>query len=164
MWVKISSTDDIGASSTLFSQKINGGIAGAPVNFALLYNYNWGANYPGNQFQLTHHYSGWENVAKSTLLTQSEVINNWVHVVGTFDFSSKTFKIYKNGVEVASGSATYNKTPKSSGLEYEIGSYWGGQTSGKVYGDYSIVNMYNRALSSSEVTINFDAVKSRFGL
>ena len=75
-----------------------------------------------------------------------------------------SFKIYKNGVEVASGSATYNKTPKSSGLEYEIGSYWGGQTAGKVYGDYSIVNMYNRALSPSEVTTNYNAVKTRFGL
>jgi hypothetical protein len=163
MWVKISSTDDIGASSTLFTQKISG-ITGNPVNFALLYNYDWGANYPGNQFQLSHHYGGWENVAKSTSLTQSEVINNWVHVVGTFDLTTKTFKIYKNGVEVASGSATYNKTPKSSGLEYEIGSHWGGQTAGKVYGDYSIVNMYNRALSPSEVNTNYNAVKTRFGL
>jgi hypothetical protein len=163
MWVKISSTDNIGASSTLFSQKISGN-PGAPVNFALMYNYDWGRSYPGNQFQLTHHYGGWEDVAKSTSLLQSEVINNWVHVVGTFDLTTKTFKIYKNGVEVASGSATQNKTPKSSGLEYEIGSYWGGQNAGKVYGDYSIVNMYNRALSPSEVTTNYNAVKSRFGL
>jgi len=33
-----------------------------------------------------------------------------------------------------------------------------------VYGDYSIVNMYNRALTPSQVTSNFDAVKLRFGL
>jgi len=33
-----------------------------------------------------------------------------------------------------------------------------------VYGDYAIVNMYNRALSLAEIGTNFNAVKSRFGL
>lgn len=33
-----------------------------------------------------------------------------------------------------------------------------------VYGDYAMVNMYNRALTASEVSTNFNAVKSRFGI
>lgn len=159
MWVKISSTDNIGAGSTLFTQKV----VSNPVNMVLTYNYDWGVGIPPNQFTASHHYSGWQNFISSSGITQSEVINNWIQIVETFDNSTKTFTIYKNGTSIASGLST-SLTPMSSGSEYEIGSYWGGRTSGRVYGDYSIVNMYNRAISSSEITTNYNAVKSRFGL
>jgi hypothetical protein len=47
-------------------------------------------------------------------------------------------------------------------LGYNIGKRW--DQSNYAYGDYAIVKLYNRDLSSSEVATNYNALKSRFGL
>jgi hypothetical protein len=68
--------------------------------------------------------------------------------------------LYRNGALV--GSNTTNITLRSTSPGYYIAHRW--DMSDGVYGDYSIVNMYNRALSLSEITTNYNAVKTRFGL
>jgi len=57
---------------------------------------------------------------------------------------------------------TIGNNPDTSNLGYNIGKRW--DMPDLVYGDYAIVNMYNRALSLAEIGTNFNAVKSRFGL
>jgi hypothetical protein len=69
-------------------------------------------------------------------------------------------KLYRNGVEL--GSSTTNVNLRATSVGYYIAHRW--DMSDGVYGDYSSVNMYSRALSAIEVTTNFNAVKSRFGL
>jgi hypothetical protein len=86
--------------------------------------------------------------------------NNWVQIISVYDGSTLT--IYRNGVSLGTSSALGISTLRQSSIGYYIAHRWD-MTDG-VYGDYSIVNMYNRALSLSEITTNYNAVKTRFGL
>ena len=85
--------------------------------------------------------------------------DKWHHVVMTYDASlgSDNWKFYHNGVnrhnkDYTEEIGTNNYTP-------HLGStsrYWNG--------NISIFNIYDRALSASEILQNYNAIKSRFGL
>jgi hypothetical protein len=88
----------------------------------------------------------------------------WTHVIGTYDNS--IIKIYKNSVL---GSTTgILATINNSNLNINIGAIYslagvqGGVANWN--GKISNTKIYNRALSQSEITQNFNATKSRFGL
>ena len=85
-------------------------------------------------------------------------LNTWVQIVATYNGS--VLKLYRNGVEL--GSSTTNINLRASSVGYYIAHRW--DMSDGVYGDYSTENMYSRALTDSEVSTNFNAVKTRFGL
>jgi len=75
----------------------------------------------------------------------------WNNVVGTFDGTTK--RIYVNNVLVASGAVTGTITANSSGNAY-VGSY--GSLAGYPFNGYiSSVQVYNRALSLSEIQQNY---------
>jgi hypothetical protein len=80
--------------------------------------------------------------------------NQWVCLTIVRSAASNT--LYKNGVYISSGN------PSNSGIVKAIGAYASG--SFNLNGKISSVNAYNRALSSTEVTQNFNATKTRFGL
>jgi hypothetical protein len=80
--------------------------------------------------------------------------NQWVCLTIVRSATSNT--LYKNGVYIASGN------PSNSGIVKAIGAYASG--SFNLNGKISSVNAYNRSLSSTEVTQNFNATKTRFGL
>ncbi len=105
----------------------------------------------------------------TTILGYSIILN--VHVRISFleyiifitqSVDGSKLTIYRNGVSLGTSSALGVVSLRQTSNGYYIAHRWD-MTDG-VYGDYSIVNMYNRALSSSEVTTNYNAVKSRFGL
>ena len=105
----------------------------------------WYINTTGGSLEIT-----WNNSSVSQ--------DVWMDITCTFNGS--TAKIYVNGVEVASGSITGTiNTATSYGrlMGYRGGSYY-------TEGLASIFRIYNRALSPTEVTQNFNAQKSRFGL
>ena len=82
----------------------------------------------------------------------------WMDIACTFNGS--TAKIYVNSVEVASGSITGTLTAASNYgriMNYVSDGY---ETEGLA----SIFRIYNRALTAAEVSQNFNAQKSRFGL
>lgn len=88
--------------------------------------------------------------------------NTWYHLVGTI--SSSTHKIYVNGVEYGGsfgwGAGT---TMVADTLNLRIG--MGYDTAGEPGNvKVSCVRIYNRALSLTEITQNYNAQKSRFGL
>jgi len=157
MWVKVSSPPTSGGA--LFVEKI----ISNPVNMALIYNWN-GSDFGTNlyQFNAGFHYSGWKIISTPNSISMNEVAGQWVHILSTFDGLTKTVNIYKNGVNIASGIVSASVTSSSNG-GYFVGQSWGA-SGGVQFGDYSIVNIYNRALLSSEVSTNYNAVKSRFGL
>lgn len=85
---------------------------------------------------------------------------NWTNICVTNNANAIT--IYINGVSSATGSIT-NSTLTNSGLDARIGSDKGDGTQG-YNGAASVCLLYNRALSSTEVTQNFNALKSIYGL
>ena len=94
--------------------------------------------------------------------TTAGVVNNqWNNVVATFDGTIK--RIYVNGVLRAtsttlSGTVTQNTT----GAAF-IGIY--GNFAGYPFnGRISNTTIYNRALTASEITQNYNALKSRYGI
>jgi hypothetical protein len=83
----------------------------------------------------------------------------WYNMVVTWDTSTNTSKVYIGGTLDNSGNAT-NST--STGT-FEIARSPGG-TSQLWYGNIASVKYYNRVLTSTEITQNYNALKSRFGL
>ena len=147
-WVKIAGTS--GAYPCLFTESVNAGVGGA--NMILGYNTGFGAT---NQYTSGFNSSSW-NVYTTT--TNTSDVNNWVQIVATYDGNICT--IYKNGVSIGSGSIGSSGI-NSANLGYNIGKRW--DQSNFAYGDYAVVKLYNRDLTSSEVATNFNALKSRFG-
>ena len=82
----------------------------------------------------------------------------WYHIVGSYD--GTTITLYINTVSTRTQASS--GTVGSSGLgihimrRWDTGNYWGGRI--------SVVRIYNRALTSTEITANYDASKARFGL
>jgi hypothetical protein len=85
--------------------------------------------------------------------------DKWVHFVGIYDDAAQTLKTYINGVLLGTRTSTpstiYNAgNHKISGTDY----------GGEVKGNIAIVRHYNKALTDAEVSQNFNAQRSRFGI
>ena len=87
--------------------------------------------------------------------------NIWVHITGTYD--GATIKQFTNGTQV--DSLNYVGTP-SSGGEIRINRRWDDiVSSGNLFNtNIGSIKIYNRALSATEITQNYNATKTRFGL
>jgi hypothetical protein len=93
----------------------------------------------------------------SVTLVQSVTVNNWSHIVATYD--GTTLSLYRNGSLVgtpATSTGNITNTSKSLTIGVRGGNYFGGRISN--------AKIYNRALTPSEIQQNFNALKSRFGL
>ena len=84
--------------------------------------------------------------------------NVWYHVVGNFDPSGGSTRIYING-SLDNSQSSYTNVPSSVTSQISIGSY-----GGILDGNIAVAKIYNRALSAAEVLQNYNATKSRFGL
>lgn len=101
------------------------------------------------------------------LVLSLQVVNyftdtNWVHITVTSD--GTTAQAYKNGVQF--GSPSNPITTLSTGDSTRVLNIGRINTFTQQYwnGNISIVRIYNRCLSSTEVLQNFNAQKSRYGL
>jgi hypothetical protein len=148
-WVKLAGTS--GSYPCLFTESVNQSIGGA--NMILGYNTQFGTS---NQYTSGFNSDSWHVY---TTTSNTSDANNWVQIVATYDGNICT--IYKNGINIGSGPIGSTGI-NSANLGYNIGKRW--DQSNYSFGDYAIVKLYNRDLSSSEVTTNFNAVKSRFGI
>lgn len=99
--------------------------------------------------------SGTNTIAQVTL-DQSVSVNNWSHLVSTYNGS--TLSLYRNGSLVSSTSSTGNLTNTSKTLT--VGVRGGQYFDGKI----SCAKIYNKALTSLEVNQNFNAIRGRFGI
>lgn len=100
--------------------------------------------------------SGWKKYQIAT--NYSSDLNNWVQILSVYNGSTVT--IYRNGVSLGTSSALGVASLSQTSAGYYIGHRWD-QTDG-VYGDYSKVMMYNKALTTTEVTANYNAFNARF--
>jgi hypothetical protein len=161
VWVKMAGTKgdydptvlgNTNYAPCLFSEKVSGGT----VNMALAFNARAWSGAANNSYRYTAAMGGWSIFEPTT--NYGSDLNNWVHIVATYNGSVLT--LYRNGVSL--GARTTNVNLRASSVGYYIAHRW--DMSDGVYGDYSIVNMYSRDLSLAEITTNYNAVKTRFGL
>lgn len=91
--------------------------------------------------------------------------NTWKHCCFTYDGNGNTngMKAYLNASLTASGGGGNLTTTTTSNTNLGI---FGGDGTDNSYGNGTLANMlvYNRTLSSTEITQNYNAQKSRFGL
>lgn len=87
----------------------------------------------------------------------SLVINKWLNLVSTFDGSNLI--VYVNKIATSPCSATNFNFSET---QLRVGQDFLGEV--PFDGKISIIKLYNRGLSASEVNRNFDAVSGRFGL
>jgi hypothetical protein len=91
--------------------------------------------------------------------TGTTSVNQWVHLVAVW--TSTGYYTYINGVN-AGYDLTKTFLVQQNGTQLEIGCFTG--DSAYFRGTQSIFRMYNRALTPTEVSNNFNAQRKRFGL
>ena len=96
--------------------------------------------------------------------TYSYSLNTWYNICVTHNrvAGSSTLKLYINGIEIPSTTVQPTLTPVTNNSNFIVGS--GRSNSLPFPGNISIVNLYNRALTASEIQQNYNALKSRFNL
>jgi len=146
IWVKLAGTS--AQYPSLFAETAPNG------NSNMILSYN-------TQFGASHQYTSGFNIPSGwkvyTTTSNTSDLNSWVHIVATYDGNNCT--IYKNGIAI--GTEPIGTNPLTSNAGYLIGKRW--DRPDYAYGDYAIVKLYNQDLTSSEVSTNFNALKSRFG-
>jgi hypothetical protein len=97
---------------------------------------------------------GWQATASDYALTPGA----WYHIVGTYDGTN--LKLYVNGTLVRTAAGSGSHTAGSGG--YVLMNRWDGDNywSGKL----SVVRVYDKGLTQSDVTNNYSAENTRFGL
>lgn len=115
-------------------------------------NFSLGTNNAPSSYNLTF---GFFNGAWRNVTGFAPSLNTWYHVVGTYNGS--VIKMYTDGSEI--DSVNYTGTPQSGGA-LRIARRWDSTNNDSINffpGVIEFVRIYNRALSSSEVTRNYNA-------
>jgi hypothetical protein len=99
------------------------------------------------------------SVTQINLIAGSLVIGKWY--MGTMTFDGTTARLYLNGV-ITGNTTTGGPVTLNSSQPLQIGTR--GIDANWYNGNISQTQIYNRALSPSEVLQNFNATKTRFGL
>ena len=90
--------------------------------------------------------------------------NTWYQVVGVWtNVASNSIALYINGVLQGSNSHSFASVKNTSRPLY-LGNYNGNEFPQQFDGDMGIVRYYNKALTGSEISQNFNADKTKYGL
>ena len=110
---------------------------------------------PGSTMLQAGYYNGGWYV---TPVQSPLVSGNWYHLVGTYDGAN--IKLYINAVLNQTTASVATAAGNTGGFRimsrWDSADYWGGRV--------AVMRRYNRALSAAEISINYGAQKSRFGL
>jgi hypothetical protein len=119
------------------------------------YPWAWLMENPSNTMRIRFYLSSSGDVSCPDSSTHA--LNTWYQFVGTYDGSNMRF--YRNGTltNTVAGSGTLG----GSGLNMVTGAYSGAYFA---QGQIPVVKIYNRTLSASEVTQNFNAYRGRYGI
>ena len=111
----------------------------------------------------------WPHANKDLVDTGTALtLNTWNYVCVTWNTSTKTAIFYLNGSTTTTQSNSAIVEQSSTGVSLGIGLIRlggpGGGTSNFFPGRIAICQVYNRILSSTEISQNFNAQRSRFGI
>ncbi len=138
---------------------------------SILGDYGWGSN---SGFIWSHrlentnnlfywYYTGTAQSNISFLNFFQNLDNQWIHIVTVCDYTNKTLKAYRNGVQFGT---TQNLTgtpafPLANNIKY-VGN--ADASSRIVDGSLDEVRIYNRGLSDEEIAQHYTSTKGEFGL
>lgn len=113
-------------------------------------------------------FSGYSTLVLSFATSNNTVpVNTWTNVTFTYNFTTDSFQIFLNGIFSTSTTNSVVPTPDSMGeITLAAGKdfdnappYYFGYYTGRI----AQTSIYNRVLSSSEIALNYMAMKTRFG-
>lgn len=101
--------------------------------------------------------SGNATVSSSAVVTNSE----WQHLVFTFNTSTNTVTMYRNGTAVSTnGNALVSSPSPNTNQTWWLGALGG--NSYYMYGQLGVVKIYSTVLSSAEVTADYNSTSARY--
>ena len=145
LWTKIKDYSQYNA----FVTRTSGNLP-APLDFFIL---NDGSYAPGYINVNLGGVAGWTSIMSSSVFPLT-----WTYL--TFMLNSTTMSIFYNGV--LNNTATLTATRVESANSIKIGTREDGFT--RMNGNISQVQIYNRALSATEIRQNFNATRKRYGV
>jgi hypothetical protein len=89
-------------------------------------------------------------------------INTWYNACVTYDVATATATLYLNGAQIGSPVTSFSAMTPSV-FNGAIGAE-DGQFNNKFNGNIAQVQVYNRALTATEIQQNFNALRGRFGI
>jgi hypothetical protein len=148
VWVYLT---NLGANTYFVTQRVNNN---SPINCMLGFPLTGPDNQIAYSFFLPNPPPYFWSSGATSLAT-----GQWYHIVGTNNGS--TLSVYVNGTLAASNNVGIQSAHNGDGAMYLMSNYVGGNPVG---GKLAVVRIYNTTLSQNDITQNFNAEKSRFGL
>lgn len=143
-----------------FTKSLSGKVSSIVTNEYNLVNklnFSIGTNNAPSNYNLS---VGFFDGAWRTTTGFTPQLNTWYHVAGTYD--GATIRQYVNG-GATGGTVNYSGTPQSGGNIRLMRRWDDTVTQANLFdGDLAIVQIYNKALSDTEISTNYDVLKSRF--
>ena len=154
-WFKVNSFVSTSTLPTIFTGIYTGYTTpnkGDSVNFSLQF-------YDGGSTNNNKIYGAFYNPNWQVTTGYAPSLNTWYHGVVTYD--GATINLYVNNTLVGTAANRYSTT-LTSGWGYHVARRWDGWDT--LDGYVPIVKVYNRALSSAELTRNFNYFRGRYGI
>jgi hypothetical protein len=130
-----------------------------PSSFANQGNITSKSSNQGYRMRFESNGAFWMYANGNTITSPSTYsINNWYHTVGVF--STTGLRMYVNGSLVQSNSTAF--APSYAISSFLVGAF--GTTQELFQGNIGYVGVYNRALNATEISQNFNAQRTRFGI
>jgi hypothetical protein len=134
------------------------------VNFNTMTSPRWWLAVIGQFNTGAHHWIGttttqfgaWSAVCQRTPTLSPAT--NWMQIVGTFDGTTLTYYVnsVNTGGSCAASGFNFTNTDFTIGLRIGAEAYFNGKV--------AVSSIYNRALSATEITQNFNALRGRYGI
>ena len=151
-WVYVD--NDVANINTLMSNAAPGG---GSSGFKLTWN-SWGAN--DKKMVIEDGNGGGGSKTSST--TAQVTINEWQHLVYTFDKTTQVVTMYRNGTAVATDGGAF-LTGAGTNQNWWIGSM-GGSGSLAMNGKLGVLKIYSSVLSASQVTTDMNLNSARYSV
>ena len=107
----------------------------------------------------------YDGLVKTAISPLTYADNNWHYVVGTYGSEGTTIRLYVDGASVATATASFAENLNG---YWRIAGYnltgWTSATNGYFTGNIAQALVYNRALSATEVSQNYNALRGRYGI
>jgi len=102
------------------------------------------------------------NLIYRTTTNANLVSNTWYNLVVTYNPLTTTANFYRNSTLLTNDGNTIYSTYNSATTPVQIGAYLGVTPTAPLVGNIGQVLVYNKVLTQTEITQNYDSLKSRY--